>query len=88
MERLTLTLKGQWFTMIASGTKKEEYRDIKPFWDSRIWNHRDEIKEVMFLRGRGSMIFKVDSITIGHGKPEWGAPPVPVYILKLGQRLK
>ena len=31
--------------MIASGTKKEEYRDIKPFWDSRIWNHRDEIKE-------------------------------------------
>lgn len=88
MERLILTLKSEWFKMIASGTKKEEYREIKPFWDSRIWNHRDEIKEVMFLRGRGSMIFKVDEIVIGKGRIEWGAPPVPVYILKLGQRLK
>lgn len=88
MERLVLTLKGEWFKMIASGTKREEYRDIKPFWESRIEKHRDEIKEVMFLCGRGLMVFKVDSITIGQGKPEWGAPPVPVYILKLGQRLK
>lgn len=88
MERLSLTLKDQWFRMIASGIKKEEYREIKPFWDSRIWKYRDQIKEVMFLRGRSSMVFEIDDIVIGRGKPEWGAPPCDVYILKLGKRVK
>lgn len=33
---LHLTLKRKWFDMIASGEKKEEYRDIKPYWVSRL----------------------------------------------------
>ena len=33
---LTLTLKKKWFDMIASGEKKEEYREIKPYWTKRL----------------------------------------------------
>ena len=29
---LHLNLKSKWFDMILSGEKKEEYRDIKPYW--------------------------------------------------------
>lgn len=33
---LPLTLKKQWFEMIRSGIKLEEYREIKPYWESRF----------------------------------------------------
>lgn len=33
---LHLVLKGKWFDMIADGTKKEEYREIKPYWAKRL----------------------------------------------------
>lgn len=36
MKILHLTLKKKWFDMIASGEKKEEYREIKPYWASRL----------------------------------------------------
>jgi hypothetical protein len=36
MKILHLTLKKKWFDMIASGEKKEEYREIKPYWVSRL----------------------------------------------------
>ena len=29
---LPLVLDGEWYDMIASGEKKEEYRDAKRFW--------------------------------------------------------
>ena len=38
MKTLTLPLKRQWFDMIKSGEKKEEYREIKPFWKKRLRN--------------------------------------------------
>ncbi len=39
---LTLVLKRKWYDMIASGEKKEEYRDDKTFWHTRIcgWKNR------------------------------------------------
>lgn len=36
MNILHLTLKRQWFDMIASGEKKEEYRELKPYWAKRL----------------------------------------------------
>lgn len=33
---LILPIKKQWFEMIASGEKKEEYREIKPYWNIRF----------------------------------------------------
>jgi hypothetical protein len=35
---LHLTLKKKWFDMIASGEKTEEYREIKPYWSTRLMN--------------------------------------------------
>ncbi len=35
---LPLVLKKKWFDMIASGEKREEYREVKPYWTKRIWN--------------------------------------------------
>lgn len=36
MKKLHLTLKKKWFDMIASGEKKEEYREIKSYWFKRL----------------------------------------------------
>jgi hypothetical protein len=33
---LFLTLKKKWFDAIASGKKKVEYRELKPYWTSRL----------------------------------------------------
>lgn len=33
---LNLTLKKGWFDMILSGNKTEEYREIKPYWITRL----------------------------------------------------
>ena len=34
---LTLPMKKQWFYMILSGEKKEEYREIKPYYKCRFF---------------------------------------------------
>lgn len=36
MKILDLVLKGKWYDMIASGEKREEYREIKPYWIKRL----------------------------------------------------
>lgn len=36
MKTLHLTLHSEYFNQILNGTKKEEYRDIKPFWEKRL----------------------------------------------------
>lgn len=33
---LILPIKKKWFDMILSGQKKEEYREIKPYWTKRF----------------------------------------------------
>ncbi len=35
---LTLPIKKQWFDMILSGEKREEYREMKPFYKKRFEN--------------------------------------------------
>ena len=35
---LTFTLKKKWYDLIATGEKKEEYREVKPYWKTRIVN--------------------------------------------------
>ena len=36
METLKIIIKKEWFDKIANGTKKTEYREASPFWDSRL----------------------------------------------------
>lgn len=37
---LYLSLKKKWFDLIKSGVKKEEYREIKPFWEKRLLDYK------------------------------------------------
>ena len=36
---LTLPIKKKWFDMILSGEKKEEYREIKPYYAGRFYRN-------------------------------------------------
>jgi len=100
MKVLHLTLKKKWFDMIASGEKKEEYREIKPFWIKRLTpanNAFDDCKEfyaVEFVNGGNfhdkhpKILVECLDIEIGTGKPEWGAEPDKEYfVIKLGNLL-
>lgn len=51
---------------------------------------RTDYTHVRFRYGytRRTMLFKLDSISIGKGDPEWGAPENKVFILKLGERVE
>jgi len=54
---LHLTLFKRWFDEILSGTKKIEYREVKPFWKKRLFNPDGSIKkydEIMFTHGYGA----------------------------------
>ncbi len=79
-EILHLVLKYQWYDMIASGIKREEYRDIK--WLKRLQKHN--YKKICFHRGYSSttLTFDIDNIALGiGGHKDWGAPDYEVLII-------
>lgn len=39
MNTLYLPLKKEWYNMIESGEKKEEYREINNYWKSRLMQY-------------------------------------------------
>lgn len=98
VKTLYLPLKAKWYDMIESGEKKEEYRDLSTYWCKRlidgspnetlsiVLKHYDV---VCFRYGytKRTMSFKVESICIGKGKPEWGAPDNDVFIIKFGEKI-
>ena len=92
MRILHLTLKKQWFDMIASGEKREEYREMKPYWDKRLMCAKDKYDAIQFRNGYTKSAPKVTvelkEILSGLGIVEWGAPEgQQVYILRLGEIL-
>ena len=51
MKNLDLHLKAEWYDMIESGGKTEEYREIKPYWLKRLFqcilpSHQEKIDYV------------------------------------------
>lgn len=44
MKTLNLTLKKKWFDMIASGEKKDEYRELKDYWKKRLISNYEELE--------------------------------------------
>lgn len=41
IKTLPLPLKKEWYNMIESGVKTEEYREIKPYWINRLIQTED-----------------------------------------------
>lgn len=96
---LTLPIKKKWFDMIKSGEKKEEYREIKPYYDSRFLIYYDYIvgtrilkkqsapNEIIFRNGYSKNSPKIKckiEIEKDYGKEEWGAEPNKLYyVLKI-----
>lgn len=91
---LTLPIKKKWFDMILSGEKKEEYREIKPYWEKRLEKHfnlcqRCEYWGCNILLRNGynskSRILKcLVAVDKGYGKKEWGATlGKRYYVLKI-----
>ena len=103
---LDLPLKKEWYNMIESGEKKEEYREIKPYWikrltelktDTLLFSFRNGYQSIPFKKydyvrfrygyTNRTMEFKIEDITWGQGKAEWGAPSDDVFIIKLGEKI-
>lgn len=90
MKVLPIALKKKWFDMIASGEKREEYREIKPHWTSRF---EKPITHIKFTNGYGnnvpSLTVELLGICKGIPKPEWSEGTIEqgreVFILILGE---
>ena len=94
MKVLDLPLKKEWYDMIESGIKTEEYRIDKPYWRKRLLRCYKSIDwcddsvscytHIRFRYGytKRTMLREIESITIGHGNPDWGAPSDRVFIIK------
>ena len=80
---LDLPLKAKWYDMIESGVKPEEYREIKPYWEKRLINRGYTHVRFRYGYTKRTMLREIEGITIGYGKPEWGAPKgKQVFIIK------
>lgn len=87
MNILHLTLKKQWFDMIASGQKKEEYREIKPYWEKRliIGTHFDAVSfRNGYSKDAPKMLVECKGVFTGHGVLAWGAPKAKCFVVMLG----
>ena len=81
--------------MILSGEKKEEYREVKKYWQNRLQingYHRFEFRKfnsIKFTNGysKNAPTFEIEllGIEIGKAKPEWSDNwQGDVFIIKLG----
>ena len=98
--RLHLNLKGDWYFDIENGDKREEYREIKPFYDRTfdefgyvkikgVSYHATEIL-VCFSNGyatdRPQMYWTLSNLAIAQGKEKWGAKEgIEYYTLYLDE---
>lgn len=95
---LSLVLKRKWYDMIANGEKREEYRDDKYYYRTRIQNAIRRFAEsknklvVAFSCGRkkADLFMTVLAVNIYPDcrHPEWGEPKGPHYVIALGRRVE
>jgi len=95
MKTLHLILKKKWFDLILSGEKKEEYREIKDYWQKRLCGSDPDdqgfyyFDTITFTNGyaKDAPRFVIDliDIRVDSGNPKWGAEEgVKYFVLTLG----
>lgn len=88
-EKMLLILKRKWYDKLLAGEKEEDYRDIKPYYTTRLQNILGKEKMSLLLQGKevllGDVVFKLGykkdacsftemtTVRIGKGNPKWGA---------------
>ena len=102
-ETFHLNLKKEWFDMILSGEKKEEYRDITDYWKNRFAKlfttkflgetYYPIVETITFSNGyaKDRRQFEIEwkGTMIGKGKEEWGADSdKEYYVFQLGKVLQ
>lgn len=101
MNTLHLTLKKNWFDMIASGEKKQEYREIKIHWIKRLGVSKSADGHMIYLKRFDNVIarngyqknapqveWKHLGTRIGTPNPAWCDPEdvgKTVFILDIGE---
>jgi len=89
---LTLPIKKKWFGMIASGEKREEYRNDTQYYEHRFDKYIGLPVQVKFRNG-----YRADSPSFvrtviprygNGGHPEWGAEPGKDYIVLAIQKVE
>ncbi|MDQ3536858.1 MAG: ASCH domain-containing protein [Bacteroidota bacterium] len=85
METLKIIIKGEYFDMIKSGEKKIEYREVTPFWTSRLFDKEGKKRSydsVLFINGYNKdarrLTTEFKGVTIKNG----------VYNIHLGKIIK
>lgn len=93
MGTLHLNLHKKWFDMVASGKKKEEYRELSDYWKTRMKNVKiNGVDTITFSNGyaknRPQIVVELLYISIRPGLVEWGAVKGENYfVLHLGKIL-
>lgn len=86
MKTLKLTLKKKWFDMIASGEKKEEYREPSAWINSRV-NADKHYERVEFRNGYSPaapvVTVEYKGFRYRSGREVWGADPCRNYVVIL-----
>jgi hypothetical protein len=79
-EQIYLVLKTEWFKMIRSGEKKEEYRALSTYWKKRLMPDKKTIRQFRTIRFRlgynadaPDMIVECKKVRIGNAKAKWSA---------------
>lgn len=83
---LDLVLKGCWYDLVATGKKRVEYREIKPYWTRRLFSR--PFTHVRLRRGytNESLLFAIEKIERTRGENDLNLPEV--YAILLGSRIK
>lgn len=89
---LVLPIKKKWFDMIASGEKKEEYRERKPYYDVRLPKYFNGKAEFVIFRNgyskKSPQIKCLCRLKVDTGEKKWGAEQGKMYyVLKILQVL-
>jgi len=90
MKILHLTLKKKWFDMIASGEKKEEYRDGTTYWKKRLDGRDYDVVSCRngYNKRAPKVVVEFFNCSVGFGKPKWGGDPNNFqYVIRLGEIL-
>jgi hypothetical protein len=95
MEILNVTIKSLFFDAIIHGIKKEEYREIKIYWQSRLQNPDGSFRKydaIALVNGYSPKArratFQIKTICIGKGKSRYGGnPDTDYYVIKLGKEI-
>ena len=91
---LHLNLKKKWYDMIARNIKREEYREIKPYWERVFTEKGIKIKGKYYhphnvaicfsngySKGREQMMLNMDYLAKREGVEKWGAEPGKIYFV-------